>query len=101
MDREILEIASVEGFLGGSTASVLMVTERKDGSISIRPGTISAEHCQERRYWERGVNGIRTTERLREVLPNVSTQLGGNEKVAREKLKSLGIDWENPILANL
>jgi len=101
MYRNIVEISSFEGYLGGSTSSVLMVTERKDGSISIRPGTISSEHCQERRYWERGVNRITSTEQLRDVLPRLSTQLGGDKEVASEKLKALGVDWENPILANL
>jgi len=97
----VIGIRMAEGFLGGSTESVLGVTIHDDGTVSIQPGTISREHCEETEYWEEGASRISSVEKLRELLPQLSTQLGGCEEVALAKLRELGAKWDHPILSNL
>jgi hypothetical protein len=101
MRRVVLDLYHCEGFLGGSTTSVLRVTEREDGSISLAAGTISEECLEVVRYWQKGITGIRTIQKLEEVLPKISTSLGGSYDIARKELYELGLVWDNKILKRI
>ena len=101
MKRVRIETAYCDGLLGGSTATYLFVTERRDKSISLRAGTVAEEYCQSETYLEKGVIGIRRREDLLRLGQQIVESLGGEFEAALPQLRKLGKEWKNEVLASL